>query len=343
MKIFFIGNHWANLGPANVNKYLISNLKSKVRYQKSKNKIISLVEIFLKTMTSNIVIISGMQSKVKYLFFLIRLFRKKSIYIMHGCARYENEINKLSLSKKSLKNEEKVLKSVNLILCVSKRYMEWTKGYYPQYKHKVYYLNNGVEFLGINNKQNEEKIYDIAVDGGNRIQKNNLIVCEAIKKINSKGSNLKLNIYGSFYENNLEIKENDFIKIKGHISKEQYLKELSNTKLFILNSTMESFGLSAVDALTCGCDVLISSNVGVTSIMQLEETDIINDPTNLCEICDKISYNLSVSNNARILRSIDLKDCSWENAANKLIKICEYLYLCKSLDIDKLEKHMIDV
>ncbi len=107
---------------------------------------------------------------------------------------------------------------------------------------------------------------------------------------------------------------------------EQFMEKLSNAHVFVLNSEVESFGLSAVDALRAGCNILISQNSGIRSILSLTEEDIIFDAHNPSEIADKIEKLISKNNCKRILDSINFEHYSWKSVANRLYKICEAVY-----------------
>ena len=60
-----------------------------------------------------------------------------------------------------------------------------------------------------------------------------------------------------------------------------------------------------MEALICGCNLLISQNVGAKAIINgLEANDLINDVDNIKEISNKIMHNLFNSNNNRLINSI---------------------------------------
>lgn len=110
------------------------------------------------------------------------------------------------------------------------------------------------------------------------------------------------------------------------LSHEQFMEKLSKAHVFALNSEVESFGLSAVDALKAGCNILISQNSGIRSILSLTEKDIIFDTHNPSEIADKVEKLISQNNCMRIRSSINFDHYSWKNVADRLYKICEAVY-----------------
>ena len=77
-----------------------------------------------------------------------------------------------------------------------------------------------------------------------------------------------------------------------------------------------------VEALSMGCNLLVSQNVGALSILnQIEATDVINNPEDIDEIGEKIIYNLTHSNHERLLASIEKDKTSWEATNQKLNEI----------------------
>ena len=95
MRVLFIGDCKSNAGPANVNRNLKNNLPNNFLFINSHNFLIKKLEIFFKMLISNVIIISGYNYKLNFFCNLAKLLNKKLIYLMHGCIKYENQINKL--------------------------------------------------------------------------------------------------------------------------------------------------------------------------------------------------------------------------------------------------------
>lgn len=334
MKLLILGEYNSNAGPANVNKKIISNLSNSIMYIKSKSKINKIFELIFKLINSDIILISGFDPRCSSICKFTKIINKKTIYLMHGYAKYDNEINHLGLTDKILKKEYEILSKVSFILCVSKKFSEWVTIQLPEFEDKISYINSGID-IKYNNyffqKRNNEK-FVIALSGGNRRIKNNVEVCKAVKILFDLGFNIEVNIYGRIYDNNDTFMKYPFLNFKGQISQEDFYTELKKTNLFILNTEVESFGLSAADALVCGCDILLSSNCGILSILDYTSNDIISDPHNIDEIVEKIKYFINDnSNNNRLLSTINFEECSWKNRSKQLIKICEFIYMDRDL------------
>ncbi len=149
------------------------------------------------------------------------------------------------------------------------------------------------------------------------------------ERINRK---IELQICGRRYYDNDIFSEYSHTTYLGMLPNEQFMEKLSNAHVFILNSEVESFGLSAVDALQAGCNILISQNSGIRSILSLAEEDIIFDTHNPLEIADKIEKLISKDNCMRILDSIDFDHYSWKSVTERLYKICEAVYKGENYD-----------
>ena len=330
MKVLFIGDYKYNVGPANVNKNLKNHLPNNFLFIKGNNFLIKIFELFFKIFISNVIIISGYKYKLNIFFKIAKLLNKKLIYLMHGCIKYENQINNLKISDKIVNNEIIFLKSMDLILCVSKNYMKWVSEYYPDVKEKLYFLNNGIEKNNFNfnlrNSKKREKIV-IAVFGGNRNIKNNCEICKAVQVMLDSGQNVELHVFGKFYENNEDLSSYTFLKIHGHINQNTFYDELKNNiNIGICNSEVEPFGLAIIESLFCGCDIIVSKNTGASSIMKLSENDIINDPHNINEIIEKIKIVHENPNHDRILQSIDINSITCKTQSEELVKICENVF-----------------
>lgn len=314
-RFFLLGGWRANAGPSNVNRSIVLNSDGDMGYIRSSNKIIMRIEK-LKSLFYSVVIISGGASELEIK--LLRLIRKKIIYLMHGCLWYEAKVNKFSISENSLKKESLIMSASNAIVCVSERYSEWVKKEYPQYANKIKFVNNGITLNQRPLGQKEQ--YSIAVSGGNRLQKNNGIICKALEKLNAMGYNCHMYVFGRMYENNDNLSY-PFVHIMGHLNKEEYYNALDKISLFVLNSILESFGLVVADALNCNCSLLMSKGVGALSIMKTTENDVINDCSDVDEIASKILYLFQNPNSATLYNSIDSEDVSEKNSYLKLKQI----------------------
>ncbi|MHB8128923.1 MAG: glycosyltransferase family 4 protein [Mobilitalea sp.] len=325
-KILFIGDYDANNGPSNVNKNILKYLKINHNYIIGKNKFIQVSETIWKIICSDIIVCSGITTIGRLGIRFTKLLGKKTIYIMHGCLEYENKINELGLSDKKIKNEKSILYTADLILGVSETYMNWLKNRFPIYKDKIYYLTNGLEQVDFNILKEKTFKYQVVVMGGDRIQKNNIQVCEAVEKLNKKGiGEFCTLIFGRISSSTNVFKKYPHATYKGQVSQKELYDYLAQSDIFVLNSDVESFGLSVVDALNCNCNILISKNAGICSALELNKNDLIYCTKDIDEIADKIIDIINNPNFMRIKKTIDYDNLSWEKVSIRLEKIAKAL------------------
>lgn len=318
-RFFLLGDWRCNAGPSNVNRSIVLNSDKDMGYIRSSNKIIMRIER-LKWLFYPTILVSG--SIPGFEIKIFKLFRKKIVYLMHGCLSYEAKINRLNTPEFVLRNERHILSTADTIICVSKTYSEWVKKEYPAYAHKIKFANNGIT---LNQRPLERKEqYSIAVSGGNRLQKNNGIVCKALEKLNSLGYNCQMYVFGRIYENNDNLSY-PFVHYMGHLNKKEYYNTLDRISLFVLNSVLESFGLVVADALNCNCSLLMSKGVGALSIMSTTDNDVIKDCYDVDEIASKILFLLQNPNYKSLYNSIDSEDASEKKSYLKLKQIVNEL------------------
>ena len=337
MRILFIGDLSGNNGPANVNKYLCDST-DKITFWNTKNRnVLYFIKYLFILLRTNVLIISSNYRANYYIFNLSKLMRKKTIYLMHGYASFEAKVNGSSNYKSITNRETKLLNKVDLILPVSKNYRSFFLSKRPEYREKTHYLTSGIKLP--KNQASKDKIRNsyerkgVVVCGANRNIKRNSTVCKAIEILNRASKDYRLDIYGLMYPGNEKLPQNNYIKIHGRVSRDELENRLSKTKLFILNTEVESFGLSVIDALMCGCSVLISKNAGITSILNLTENDTIYDCNNENEIAQKIKYLYRHPNNLRVLKSLNFEYYTWDKVANRLVQISKNLYEGKGIKL----------
>ena len=319
MRVFFIGTYQQNAGPDNVNRGIISISDARLVHQRRESKIGKLIEAYINLRKCDVVLISGVCSQ-KY-FPLIEHSKKPVVYLMHGDLVYENVVNHENIKESVLKAQSKILEMSKAIIGVSKKYSEWIKDRYPQYIRKTTYVYNGLNFKVRNKK--DKRPFSIAITGGNRPIKANKYVCEAAAILRKKGIDCEVYVFGSNYPNCDLLPEIEKIKYIGHVNKTEFYNFLDKISILIMNSDVESFGLSVADALNCNCSLLMSKNVGATSIFDIKDEDIIQDNHDPNEIAEKIQWIEGHPNADRLVKSLNLKDISERSSYERLMRICE--------------------
>lgn len=320
MRILFLGSINGNNGPVNVNKGLVSNFTEAFLTVKSEKKILYLIELLWKIIRCNVIVVSGLGKKHYVAVALGKMLQKKTVYIMHGCFAYECILNNFDNAESGIAQENFMLNNVDLILPVSKKYSQWVQNRYPQYAGKINYIYNGLDTNLQAKRETVKEKGKLIVAGGDRAMKNNAILAEIAEELSGK---VNLEICGYRYRK----QSHDFrySYYTGLIPRRTFIEHLEKSELFILNSTLESFGLSAIEALLCGCSVLISESVGATDLLELEETDIIHNPADKEEIKSKILYLLEHPNNERLRLTFHPEDWTYRKTVERLQMLCEEL------------------
>lgn len=323
MKILFWGGTGGNIGPVNINKGVVPSLSDRFWTVTAQGKYRELLDALWKLLRSDVVMVSGVSRKGAILVVAAKLLGKKSVYLMHGCAEWECRLNGIQPNKKGLAQEVCLMKHADLLLPVSRRYMLWLKEQYPQYAGKMDYIYNGVDEKLFEYRRNGlREPGSVAVSGGMIPLKNNMSVVRAVEALDGKAY---LRIYRG--ERKPLPGEYRYAERMGTLPKAEFLHRLTQTELFVLNSSLESFSIATMDALACGCSLLVSEVAGVCDLLALEETDIIHDPMDVDELRSKIEYLLDNPNYERLRSQFDPEQWSFSKMVENLERKCIELKL----------------
>ena len=338
MKIFVVGDYRTGTGPANVTKYYIDNLPEGTLYQKRVSKFARALELIFMISKADVILFSG-YSRQNILGMKIAKRRgRKCAYLMHGCVEYENEIN--GVPDEAMNATERLtMELADRIIAVSGRFAKWLREHYPEHADKIVHVANGVDISLIRRTLLEEEAqalgrdpYKICTVGGGMPRKRIVRICEAIELLKSENSsdeiitNLRLEVVGDVGADTDAIRAFPFVKDRGIVPFEETEKMYRNSSLFIQNSSFETFGLAPIEALLCGCSVLLSNEIGALDIIGgLTDSDIIFDCEDIREIADKIKAILAAPNSDRLIDSTDPEQITWQKRAEELVQQLETL------------------
>lgn len=318
MRILFWGDAADNNGPSNINKGIIDSLSSSFVFVPNRGKYYGFLIGIWKLLWVDVLVVSNVSRKGCVLGTVAKMLGKPLVFIMHGCGMYETSLNYASYPDNRLAWEASLLENADLLLPVSKKFMYWVHGYYPQYAHKTKYIYNGIDGTIFHRVFHEPKrTGSVAVSGGLTPLKNNMPVLQAVEALRGKAF---LTIYGAPAD-----AEGTYVRKVGSLPHDQFLQELAGEQLFVLNSVFETFSIAVMEALACGCSILVSEVAGITDLLALEETDIIHDPMDVEEIRRKMEYLLEHPNNERLRSSFDIREWSFENMVLQLEEKCKKL------------------
>ncbi len=121
---------------------------------------------------------------------------------------------------------------------------------------------------------------------------------------------------------NLSPKTSARILFKDNVSEEEKTKLLSKASLFLFPSLYEGFGLPPIEAMACGCPVIVSNNSSLPEICG--DAAIYINPNNFDEIAEAITKVLSDESlmNEMIFNSIDnAKLFKWRFSAEEHLNV----------------------
>lgn len=303
--VFIVGDHKNETAPAKVTRQLLEHMPSDTLSQKYTNKIIRMMDLLFKLPKAGKIVCSGFSKQNIVCFQYAKRHHKTSFYLMHGCIEYESQFNDCIDQKKN-EIEQELLDLVDYIVAVSKPFAEWLKVCYPQYREKIVVATNGIDWQNMPCNVIKERIPNrVLSSGGGTPIKNILTICKAISLLYQNAQEKKINaaslpelfVIGPEGKDSEEIRKFPFVKDLGLLSQEEVFEQMSLTKLYVQNSALETFGLAAVEALGCGCDLLLSKGVGAFDVIQklkdLDENHIIENGMDIFELSEKIAYLLS--------------------------------------------------
>ena len=197
-KIYFCGDFRGNTGPAIVNKNIINALSGRVSYSKYSNSFFRIFDLIKGIVLNKYICFCSLSKLDLYGIKICKLLHKKSFYIMHGYSLLESKIN--GTKNNNTLNENYILNNVDVTICVSKFAKNYIENCTHKYKCTFKYVYNGLDWYKLyDGCDHKKKTYQIMSTGGDLPIKNNLVVCEAIKKLiknNSKYKKLKYIIVG---------------------------------------------------------------------------------------------------------------------------------------------------
>jgi glycosyltransferase involved in cell wall biosynthesis len=307
-KLFLIGDFQSDNGPGTANKQILRSLSKGhiIRYSKAQSRPGRIIESFEKIIVSDAVVICS-KSQINY--FVINVakhFKKKIFYVMHGCSSYEAKLNNPNISEQEVQAlrdyEYFIVANADKTICVSEFFMDFMKHRIPEYKVKFDYIYNCIDIKNISQftppTSTLERNNQIVSIGGGMKHKNILSIVKAAQQLQPK---LPVFVIGVDGPDSSDIKRQENTEWEGLLSHSDVLHLLSESKIYVQNSTFETFGLAAIEALYCGCDLLISDQMGCKDLFStLTNNDVINDVHDQEEIRQKLDYLEKHSNNKRL-------------------------------------------
>lgn len=173
----------------------------------------------------------------------------------------------------------------------------------PEIENKTFIAYSGIENNIISNdlteKSNNKDTLNITTAASLIKRKNINIILKALSQLNI---NYKFKIIGEGPEyNNLrnlvkKLNIKDKVIFTGRINRENVIKELNNSDLFILLSRNETFGISYLEAMATGNLIIAKKNDGIDGILKHEENAFLID-SNITELKNCIERIMKLNEN----------------------------------------------
>lgn len=299
MKLLIVGDCKSNSGPAVVNKSILS-LDRSILFTKQSGKFNRIIEMVLKIIKSDIIIFSGFSKQNLIGFKICEILNKKYAYLMHGYLKVESK----KVCEKRILLEEEMLKRAKIVICVSKSFKNYMKAEYPNYEGKFYYIFNPIMINDMYNIKTIKRDKNTIISVGGGVQTKKILnICKAIDLLNNEyRKEYKLIVIGKNDLDSEKIKQYKFVEYIESVEHKEMKKYYSRASLYIQNSIFETFGLAPIEALLCGCNLIISKDTGCKDIFKsIDKKFIILNQDDIKEIAKKIIF-VSQRNNNQELR-----------------------------------------
>ena len=307
--ILFYGRTQGNSGPDNVNRAVYGHLGTKF-LPAGKGGVLRDLKALRGCGT---LLVSGLSRRGCLLTWAAKILGKRTVYLLHGCAVWEGEVNGLDNAGPA-RQERYLLSRCDRIVTVSRSYRDFLALRYPQYGEKLDFWYPGIPALSAGCGR-EKLPGTIVAAGADRPLKNNRALARAVEELDGAFS---LEICGAACHGGAfgELRHSRYL---GLLPQPCYWEKLDRTEIFVVNSTRESFGISALEALARGCSLLVSREAGVRELLALEQTDIIEDPLDTEELKAKLLWIHAHPNHSRL----SLPGRTWAEAVAELACLCE--------------------
>lgn len=197
-------------------------------------------------------------------------------------------------------------------------------------EEKSIVIPNGIDKYWINNlylerrKKLGNKITILTV-GTIEDNKNQLVVANAIRKLNMEGYNIKYKVIGKILNKSIAEKLNEYPNtvVKGAMPFNQLITEYRKADIYVLISKTETFGLCYPEAMSQGLPIIYSKNEGFDGFYDEGVVGYHVAPKSQYELCEAIkraidNYSQLTDNSLRYASTFN-----WNRIAIMWAKLCE--------------------
>ncbi|HXS38065.1 MAG TPA: glycosyltransferase family 4 protein [Flavipsychrobacter sp.] len=233
-------------------------------------------------------------------------FPKLSVPIvvkLHGSTTFIRKETGNKLPAQIWKMEHDLLQQATAVVSVSK-YAAKKTAEYLDYNKKIPVLYNGIN-TGISVK-GISKIPGRVIFTGTLVESKGIYkLMEAWNIINEKMPEAELYILGKGPIERVKSRLNERAKgsviFKGHVSKEEVYRQLSEASIAVFPSYVESFGLAALEAILCSDAVINTNRAAGPELMADGVNGYIIDPDDTEQIAERVIHLLQHTDEAQTL------------------------------------------
>ena len=237
------------------------------------------------------------------------------------------------------------LKYAKYVLTPSEHSKDLLQQIYNLPDERIKFIHNGANTIGLNKRDSDnepEEKYILYIGRINKM-KNIKNLLKAYSSIGDKIDH-KLVIVGDNVTNlqremkyaglSTEIKKR--VIFKQDIDEESKCALMKNASLLVFASLYEGFGLPPLEAMACGCPVVVSDNSSLPEVCG-EAAYYVNpqNPSDIAEGIIKVLNNRTLRNELIINGLKRAKQFSWTNSATEHLNVLEHVIMHSSLPLEK--------
>ncbi len=245
------------------------------------------------------------------------------VYTEHASAFYRN-----NLTKNEKKTVYKIIKNSSANFAVSQ---ELSRFLAEMFNANFEMMPNFIDTEYFKCKDNQkEDIFTFINIAGLSLNKNHTLLLQTFNKFQKIHPRSKLLICGDGPEKNVlkslvkELNLMDKVIFKGKVGRNKVKTYLCSSHCFILSSKVETFGVVAIEAMSCGLPVISTKNGGTESIITNHEVGILCEQKeeDILDAMKKVYQEYQEYDNQKI-RNYIINNFSEEAIVSKLIKVYE--------------------
>ncbi len=214
--------------------------------------------------------------------FILRNEKTKKVITCHGEDIILKEVIRKLFTKKALMKTDK-------IICISKYMQNVLKENYGLGSRLIY---NGINLDLFKKNINKKKETNLVLYVGR------LILRKGIKELSEVAKELKdvnFEIIGTGPLNKYFVELSN-VNIKGFIDKKDIVKEYNRATIAVFPSHFEPFGLVALEAMACGCPIIVTKKTGFQEFVKNNQEGVLINPKNIKQLKTNITRLLSDKN-----------------------------------------------